>query len=319
MGRSSVLVADVALGCVAVLSTVLCTAGAVEYGRRAWNGVVDLAGVRETAGRRIHIGPTELLTDAWYRDDTASAQQSQASLLMVVDAACPDCESTLRALGSFVHRRAGTAWNLTIAAVTRTPGVEGVVKTLSAGGTRARVRLIRDPDAFQSASGIVAVPTLVALTPQREVAAVLLGGGSGDELRAFFGAADRFRDGDAATVIRGSTPKALASAVTEPTTPAAGDGSDIDHPVRVGGAVAAPRRIDGHAGGAGQAGRGVDAARIVEVTIDPAGRVARVKVLVDPTGNDRALSDEVQTWRYEPVTVRGRDVWAILTTSVGKP
>jgi hypothetical protein len=54
----------------------------------------------------------------------------------------------------------------------------------------------------------------------------------------------------------------------------------------------------------------------VELTLDPTGRVVRVRVLVNPVGDDQVLSSILRTWRYGSVTVDGQDVWATLMTSI---
>jgi hypothetical protein len=313
MNKTSALVTHVGLASLGVLATVLCTTGTVEYGRQAWDVLADLAAVRATSHHRIQIGPIDLLDDAPDSDDATAANVTQSALTLVVDASCPVCDSTLNALiGRLRLRRNQVFGGLTIAAPKRTPTIDAAVSELGAAGLIADVRIIQDLDSFESASGISDVPVLLAMTPGRQVAAVLLGGASGDALSTFFKAVDSFHDDDGTTVIRGSTPKSLVTSVVEPAVLAVGDGSDADHPVRVGGDIPAPRELSGEklppSTGAG--------ASIVELTLDPTGRVVRVRMLVNPVGDDQVLSSTLRTWKYAPVTVDGQDVWATLTTSI---
>jgi hypothetical protein len=315
MHRTSALVTHVVLASVGVLATVLCTMGMVEYGRQAWDVVADLAAVRATAHPQIQIGPTDLLDDAWYAGDTTHPDATQSALVIVVDASCPVCDSTLNALVDRLRvRRNEVFGDLIIATPRRTPAIDAAVSALGAAGLGADVRVIQDLDSFESASGITDAPVILAMTPARQVAAVLLGNASGDALSTFFKAVDSFHDNDGTTVIRGSTPKRLATSVAEPTVLAVGDGSDADHAVRVGGDIPAPRKIGGEklppSKGAGTS--------IVELTLDPTGRVVRVRVLVNPVGDDQVLSSLLRTWRYRPVTVDDRNVWAVLATSIGR-
>jgi hypothetical protein len=313
MNKTSALVTHVVLASLGVLATVLCTIGTVEYGRQAWDVVADLVAVRATVHPRIQIGPTDLLDDAWYADDTTHPDAARSALAIVVDASCLVCDNTLNALVDRLRVRRNEVFGaLIVATPRRTPAIDAAVRALGAAGLSADVRIVQDLDSFESASGITDVPVILAMTPGRQVAAVLLGGASGDTLNTFFKAVDSFRDGEGTTVIRGSTPKNLATSVAEPAVLAVGDGSDADHAVTVGGDIPAPRKIGGEklppSKGAGTS--------IVKLTLDPTGRVVRVQVLVNPVGDDRVLSSILRTWRYGSVTVDGQDAWAILTTSI---
>jgi len=99
--------------------------------------------------------------------------------------------------------------------------------------------------------------------------------------------------------------------------PRAAFGQGPESPVRVGGDVAAPRRI-----------RQVEPSyprdpepgpvAVLEVTGNPEGRIAEVRVLRDLQGMDltSAAVEAVSQWEYEPLELGGEPVWFLMTVIV---
>jgi hypothetical protein len=110
---------------------------------------------------------------------------------------------------------------------------------------------------------------------------------------------------------RAATP-AAASPEPSPEPPSASD----DVPVRVGGAVPAPKKLKHVEPEYPPGSRG---GMIVELTIDRGGRVAAINVLRGDLEAFEAVDRAVRQWVYEPVVVNGRPVSVLLPVSFSPP
>src|SRR5215218_8519440 len=90
-----------------------------------------------------------------------------------------------------------------------------------------------------------------------------------------------------------------------------------NHPLRVGGDVVAPRKLNDVHPEYPQAARakGIKGEVILELTLDPDGRVARVDILrpVELLTGQAVVA--AMQWRYESPTFRGEPAWMLLTVS----
>jgi TonB family protein len=91
-----------------------------------------------------------------------------------------------------------------------------------------------------------------------------------------------------------------------------------DAPVRVGGNISPPRRIQDAAGILPDLARqaGVRGIVVVEITIAPDGTIRDAKILRSIPLLDQAALDAVRQWRYEPTLLNGTPVPVILTATV---
>jgi protein TonB len=89
-------------------------------------------------------------------------------------------------------------------------------------------------------------------------------------------------------------------------------------PVRIGGGVKAPVRLDSLMPAYPELARRVGATGIVimECIIDTGGRVTNVRVLRGHPLLDAAAVDAVYQWRYQPGTLNGIAVPVIMTVTV---
>jgi protein TonB len=98
---------------------------------------------------------------------------------------------------------------------------------------------------------------------------------------------------------------------------AAASGQDAA-PIRVGGAVRVPKKIQGdsprYPDEARQAGE--SGVVILEVTIDGTGSVVDAKPLRGPVHLSRAAGEAIRNWVYEPTLIDGRPVSVLMTVTV---
>jgi TonB family protein len=94
-----------------------------------------------------------------------------------------------------------------------------------------------------------------------------------------------------------------------------------DNPLRVGGDVRAPRKTKDAVPAYPEAARakGIRGSVILELIVDPEGRVAEVMVLRPLELVTAAAVRATWQWAYVPTEFRGKPAWVMLTVSVSFP